>query len=341
MASLPVAINNNLNKNNTPVPIAGNTGAAGGLGGIKADGTSILVDQTTGVASASGAGAIAGTPNFIPKFATSSTLDDSSIDDGATTADVITVAKDTSIQAHASVGVGSSPVTPAFPTTNVLTVAETNTNAAEFCGVGCIVRYNPTVDTDGFGVDAIYAEIDANMDGQTNNAADILALEFHAIGLGNTIAMDTVTGCFGDADSTGNANLNNLVGMEVGPKYTGGGTCTNVIGVKIDSSNKGAGNVTNNIGLLVQTQNIGINNWAIQTQTGLVEFGDNVKCDKLIQAGTIYSAAGTALPSAATAGVGARAFVSDATSSTFAAAYAGGGSNKVPVYSDGTGWHIG
>jgi hypothetical protein len=56
---------------------------------------------------------------------------------------------------------------------------------------------------------------------------------------------------------------------------------------------------------------------------------------------TVYSVAGTALPSAATVGQGARAFVSDATVSTFATAYTGGGANKVPVYSDGTVWRIG
>ena len=56
---------------------------------------------------------------------------------------------------------------------------------------------------------------------------------------------------------------------------------------------------------------------------------------------TVYSVAGTALPSAVIVGEGARAFVSDATSNTFAAAYAGSGSFKVPVYSDGTGWFIG
>lgn len=47
------------------------------------------------------------------------------------------------------------------------------------------------------------------------------------------------------------------------------------------------------------------------------------------------------LPSAATVGNGTRAFVTDATSATFAAAVVGGGSNKVPVYSDGTGWFVG
>ena len=58
-----------------------------------------------------------------------------------------------------------------------------------------------------------------------------------------------------------------------------------------------------------------------------------------IPALTVYTVA--TLPSAATAGVGARAFVSDATATTFASTVAGTGANKVPVYSDGTNWKIG
>jgi hypothetical protein len=54
---------------------------------------------------------------------------------------------------------------------------------------------------------------------------------------------------------------------------------------------------------------------------------------------TVYTVA--ALPSAATSGVGARAFVSDANATTFASTVAGGGANAVPVYSDGTNWKIG
>lgn len=48
-----------------------------------------------------------------------------------------------------------------------------------------------------------------------------------------------------------------------------------------------------------------------------------------------------ALPSAVTAGAGARRFVSDATVTTFASIVAGTGANPVPVYSDGTNWRIG
>jgi hypothetical protein len=47
------------------------------------------------------------------------------------------------------------------------------------------------------------------------------------------------------------------------------------------------------------------------------------------------------LPTAATAGAGARAFVTDANATTFASVVAGGGANGVPVYSDGTNWRIG
>jgi hypothetical protein len=47
------------------------------------------------------------------------------------------------------------------------------------------------------------------------------------------------------------------------------------------------------------------------------------------------------LPSASTAGAGARAIVTDATATTFASTVTGGGANTVPVFSDGTNWVIG
>jgi hypothetical protein len=49
----------------------------------------------------------------------------------------------------------------------------------------------------------------------------------------------------------------------------------------------------------------------------------------------------SALGSAATAGMGARAFITDATTATFNATAVGGGSLKVLVHSDGTNWLIG
>ena len=47
------------------------------------------------------------------------------------------------------------------------------------------------------------------------------------------------------------------------------------------------------------------------------------------------------LPNANVVGAGARAFVYDATTTTFASAVIGGGSNRVPVYSNGRNWLIG
>ena len=47
------------------------------------------------------------------------------------------------------------------------------------------------------------------------------------------------------------------------------------------------------------------------------------------------------LPSAATSGVGATAFVTDALTPTPLAAVVGGGAMKVPVYSDGSAWYVG
>jgi len=47
------------------------------------------------------------------------------------------------------------------------------------------------------------------------------------------------------------------------------------------------------------------------------------------------------LPSAATLGAGARAFVNNALAPTFGATVAAGGAVKVPVYSDGTNWKVG
>jgi hypothetical protein len=47
------------------------------------------------------------------------------------------------------------------------------------------------------------------------------------------------------------------------------------------------------------------------------------------------------LPAAGTAGAGARNFVTDANAATFNTVVAAGGSNKVPVFSDGTSWRIG
>jgi len=47
------------------------------------------------------------------------------------------------------------------------------------------------------------------------------------------------------------------------------------------------------------------------------------------------------LPSASTVGAGTRAFINDSSITTFNQLAAGGGSNLMPVFSDGTNWYIG
>jgi hypothetical protein len=48
-----------------------------------------------------------------------------------------------------------------------------------------------------------------------------------------------------------------------------------------------------------------------------------------------------ALPTAAAAGAGARAFITDGNTSTFGSQVSGSGANAVPVYSNGTNWYVG
>jgi hypothetical protein len=58
-----------------------------------------------------------------------------------------------------------------------------------------------------------------------------------------------------------------------------------------------------------------------------------------LEAAAPYTVA--ALPSASTAGVGSRAFVTNALAPSFGATVVGGGAVAVPVYSDGTNWKVG
>jgi hypothetical protein len=63
---------------------------------------------------------------------------------------------------------------------------------------------------------------------------------------------------------------------------------------------------------------------------------EGVKIPNPITPGTLAS-----LPSAATAGIGARTIITDATTPTFGAAAVGGGAVKIPVWSDGSAWMVG
>ena len=81
----------------------------------------------------------------------------------------------------------------------------------------------------------------------------------------------------------------------------------------------------------------------VANTAGNISINANVTVGNLNVTGTVKTGVFVTgnIPAAATAGAGARAFVTDATVATFGSAYVGGAANAVPVYSDGTGWFIG
>ena len=71
--------------------------------------------------------------------------------------------------------------------------------------------------------------------------------------------------------------------------------------------------------------------------------GNFITADGIINANAFISTvfATTNLPSAGSVGPGARSFVNDSNTTTFYANVAPGGSNTVPVFSDGASWRVG
>jgi hypothetical protein len=108
----------------------------------------------------------------------------------------------------------------------------------------------------------------------------------------------------------------------------------------------GSGNVINktnffvrNDGWIVTSFGAGFNSW-YDTGGGIIAdatSGTTVSFTKMVAtvSGTV-----SGLPSASGT-TGCRRFVTDANATTFNSIVAGGGSNNVPVFSDGTNWRIG
>lgn len=82
--------------------------------------------------------------------------------------------------------------------------------------------------------------------------------------------------------------------------------------------------------------------WRVSSLTTLTEYMSDAFSTLAVSSYVKTEAVTVAnLPDAATAGAGARAMVTDANSTTFNAAAAGGGVNIVPVFSTGSAWRIG
>lgn len=66
--------------------------------------------------------------------------------------------------------------------------------------------------------------------------------------------------------------------------------------------------------------------------------GGSLECASYLKTGAVVT---TGLPTAASAGAGARYFVTDSNSATFNSTFSGSGANAVPVFSDGSNWRVG
>jgi hypothetical protein len=155
-------------------------------------------------------------------------------------------------------------------------------------------------------------EAGADATGSDNTAIGYLSLRAVS---GNTGARNTVLGAQ-SARSLTSGNNNVLLGAETGfisadPKNLTTGSNNILIGYQAMAS---AATVSNEITIGNSSHNV-------------VRFPGTTTV--------------SGLPSASTVGAGARSFVTDANATTFASVVAGGGSNGVPVYSDGTNWRIG
>ncbi len=195
-----------------------------------------------------------------------------------------------------------------------------------------------------------------NTTGIQNTAFGYRALRSMVVGSNNTaFGHDSLFACTGDNNSSfgraAGASLtsgsnNTLFGQSAGASLTTNDLNT-AIGYQALANNTGGQNTA--IGPQCHT---GTNSYSNTTAIGYqaepsknnqVIIGNSSVVETVIRGvlrtNTTYTVAG--LPLVADAGAGARAFVTDANATTFAAIVAGGGANGVPVYCDGTNWRIG
>jgi hypothetical protein len=228
-----------------------------------------------------------------------------------------------------AVGLGASSVA-----TNIAvgdTALDSNTTGSNNVAVG----YNAlTSNTDGFQNVAVGSQaLDANTSGDYNVAVGYDALSaattanynagigYRALNAVTTGSNNTALGS--DALLLATGGNNTAVGYQAGNSITTGSNNT-VIGHDADASSATVNNE-------VTIGNSSVTSFRVPglTLTFSVKYFNH---------GTLTVAT---LPTAATAGAGARAFVTDANATTFASIVAAGGANGVPVYSDGTNWRIG
>lgn len=214
-----------------------------------------------------------------------------------------------------------------------------------------MVNYNvPVVDTTQAGAMIVYPSFTVSntasyisvfdLQGQVNfdSTGDITALTagnmyFLYGGAGD---VGSASGFTGIVDQYGAGLVTDLHGVYA-KTYAdaGSGGATKAYGVRILSSGPGQ-LVTDDYGLYVEDMS-GIGSGESLNIKSLGAASLNVFEGYVKHSGKTVAS----LIAAATAGAGARSFVTDATATTFASTVAGLGANNVPVYSDGTNWKIG
>ena len=182
------------------------------------------------------------------------------------------------------------------------------------------------------------------INGWSNNGIGLRALWNNTSGTSNSaFGQSSLSSCVTGSSNTG-------VGNTSGVNLTTGSNCS-FVGSSSGLSNAaaqydyataiGAGSrvsSSNTVVLGRTTDNTVIGATGDDGSGAKLQVTGSIKSTTTVKSGS-YAVAG--LPSAATAGAGARAFVTDANATTFLSVVAGGGSNKVPVVSDGTNWLIG
>lgn len=185
------------------------------------------------------------------------------------------------VQAHASMGVGSSIDGAGVP--SILFLGETQTGD-DSTALIVHLTYNPTVAS--VGGQSIYSQLDFDIDG-TVPISNLSAIDAEAYNNSNTVTVNEFRGGYAYSDSPGNGNVVNQSGLVAQVDKTGSGSVAQLAGIWIETPNTlGTGTVTEFDGLLIGNISDATNNWAIKTGLGRVQFGDAVQLNNLTGHGT-------------------------------------------------------
>jgi len=185
-----------------------------------------------------------------------------------------------------------------------------------------------------------YNALAINVGGNANTAIGSGALIANTSGIRNTgIGQGALV-----ANSSGSNNVG--IGRDSGVAITTGGDNVCIGNTSAATLTTGSNNTiigrSANVAAAANTNSIVIGQGATGLGTNTTVIGNSsttqTKVFGAIQS-TTYTVA--TLPSASTVGVGARAFVTDATTPVFGMAVVGSGSVPVPVYSTGSAWNVG